>query len=303
MVRPAALIVSLALNSTTVSVVVGIAGAFGGLVLTALLARQRLHRATIETLEAEIAEEVGRLGEFHGTESIKAAVEDELRLLSEVDEVERRELARRRLLFGYLVLALTGVSTGGAAVYVSEVSIHVGALVWAGIALLVGGIFGTVLFSLARSREISVSFPASFERALELEAVLPEPAISVATRRSELVDQVRSWLDQQRWVISKPPADSGGDLIARRGDEVMLVEIKAGSRLGIRDIDALSGAARRLSDARSSPKAALFAPLETLQRAARVEQVARADGIELFAVSPSGQVERFDAGESSSAST
>lgn len=302
MVSHAALIVSLALNSTTVSVLVGIAGAFGGLVLTAVLARQRLHRATIETLKTEIAEEVGRLGEPQGDESIKAAVEDELRLLREVEEIGRRELAQRRLLFGYLVLALTGLSTAGVAVYVSEASIHVGALVWAGIALVVSGILGMVLFSLARSREISVSFPASFERALELDAVLAEPAISVATRRSELVDQVRSWLDQQRWVISKPPADSGVDLIARRGDEVMLVEIKAGSRLGIKDVDALSGAARRLSDALSSPKAALFAPLETLQRASRVKQVARADGIDLFAVTPSGEVERLDAGESSSAS-
>jgi hypothetical protein len=283
---------ALMLNSAAASALLAAAGAFAGLATSAVAARQVLRRREAEMFEQELAEQLYQLrGTERASGTIERAVERQELMVLEARHVRRSEYALRRLLLGYVVLLTTGLTFGLIGILISNVSIRATAVAWFVAALAGTAVLTGVLFLIAQSRRIY--FPPGQSMTALVAPLSPLPA-----RRAALEKRVLGWLDEQGWTRrSELPADRGFDLLAERDGETLLVEIKAGSPIRIKDVDALLGAAVRFraNAPGSSVRIALIAPDETLSEAQVAALIAAEEGIELYAVTASGTVERWKA--------
>jgi Holliday junction resolvase len=245
---------------------------------------------------AEQLEQLARLRSRQSWESIEPILDRQTLMVTQLDEVSRSEVASRRLLTGYVVLTGTGVVAGVAVTAATNASIRASTIAWTGVGLAIAGTLAALLFYFAQrtSGALRIAFP--LEGVLEVESAIVEPVAPLAVRRATQEDHVLRWLRGQGWAAKHEPADRGFDLICRREDETLLVELKTTSRLRLKDVDALVGAAFRYRRTvpGTEPRIALVAPAEAVDHAHRVVQVAAGEGIEVYEITPGGDVRHVD---------
>lgn len=286
------------ISSSGLNVIVTLAGMILGMGAAVIAIRERFvgHRAV--WLEHELTESLGQL-ERRPTE--KAAIEDAIdRQEIALQRVRRYALRRQyfyRLLLGYLAL----ISLAFLFVWLlfeNNSGLQSASLRWFWIGLAAAAAVGAISYLLASSRRLQLH-----SALFEIEPVrIPSELGLAPAREVDLELFARKWLAECGYKVVLAPARSGFDLLAERGEKKLVVEIKAVPRLTIEDVDALAGAAARLSwgDAEDveRPTVALMAPPEALGNSPSALSAADVLGIEVYAIDDQGKVSPLGGGSS-----
>jgi hypothetical protein len=277
------------ISSSALNAIIALAGGMIGTIGAAIAARQALISRRASSLHIELEHALGDVEQrdYHADAVRKA-------MLQQAEAVERshRYLHRRRffyrLLIGYITLATLFLIALAFLIRFQNGLTGEIPYGWFLFGILAAAAGNLAVYVLASIRRIHLEEAVSVGP-LTIKPMDSEEAPSAAALERSCAKRLRG----EGFAVSRASLNSGFDLFAHRGDEVIAVEVKGGERLTMLAVDALVGAVSRARSTEAAPPARIFlvAPERTLRNTSKaVLQAAESQGIEIYPIAPESPV-------------
>jgi hypothetical protein len=278
------------ITTPALNVLFAVAGGLIGMTAAAVVVRGQTVNRRAFMIERDLRQSLGVL-ERHRMDpaSFEEAIKSQQMAVQRIRDYSQRRMYFYRLLFGYLALLGLAATAIWTLLKTQDAVPPQGVLRWFVIGLAGAVALNLIAYVTAAMRRLMLAPPLNFGRlSIPLESALEIP------HELELEASVNKWLGSQGFQVSPAAPRSGFDLLARKDDLAVAVDVKAVPRLTIEDVDAVRGAALRLKGIAEEEIRPLVAvpdeALPTTSSASPAIEAAEVLGIEVISVDKDGNV-------------